>query len=251
MKLTEQQVIVERSNKTVYHVGNEVIKLFHKDHPKADVFNEALIHSYVEESGLPIPEVRSITSENGCWALTLEYVEGETLEDMMKKNPRSWKKYIDRLVDIQIVVSQYHAYHLRNTQDKMADEINSLHEIDASTRYELLQRLRGMPRHTKLCHGDFVPSNIVITKKGTYKILDWAHATQGNAGADAAITYLRFSLDDPKKAEYYLRTYCKKSDTPIQYVQKWLPIVAAGELTKHKAEEAELLMKWISVAEYQ
>jgi len=251
MKMTGKQIITERPNKTVYRVGSDAVKLFQKGHPASAVFNEALIHSYVQEAGLPVPAVKGVTFEDGQWALTMEYAEGETLDELMKKNPRSWKKYIDQLADIQLEVNKYRAYHLRNTQDKMADEINSLKEIDASTRYELLQRLRGMPRHTKLCHGDFVPSNIVIDKKGNYQILDWAHATQGNAGADAAITYMRFSLTDPKKAEYYLKTFCKKSDTAIQYVQKWLPIVAAGELTKHKAEEAELLMKWISVAEYQ
>jgi hypothetical protein len=37
----------------------------------------------------------------------------------------------------------------------------------------------------------------------------------------------------------------------IQYVQKWMPIVAAAQLSKHKESEKDLLMKWISVAEYQ
>lgn len=251
MKLTAKQIIIERPNKTVYHSGDDVIKLFHKDHPKSAVFNEALIHSYIETTGLPIPTVKSVTCEDGRWALTLEYIEGETLDSLMGKNPRKWKTYVDQMVDIQLTVMSHRVYHLNNTQDKMADAINSLKELDASTRYELLQRLRGMPHHTKLCHGDFVPSNIIICKDGSYRILDWAHATQGNAGADAAITYMRFMLEDPKKAEYYIHTYCEKSDTAIQYIQKWMPIVAASEMTKHKPEETELLTKWISVAEYQ
>ena len=86
---------------------------------------------------------------------------------------------------------------------------------------------------------------------GTYRILDWAHASAGNAGADAAITYLRFSLDTPELAEKYLRLVCKKADMAIQYVQTWMPVVAAAQMTKHKETERELLEKWISVAEYQ
>ena len=108
-----------------------------------------------------------------------------------------------------------------------------------------------MKRHTKLCHGDLVPSNIIIREDGSWIVLDWAHATSGNAGADAAITYLRFSLDQPKIADQYLRLFCKKADMAIQYVQTWMPIVAAAQLTKHKEAEKELLEKWISVAEYQ
>ena len=86
-----------------------------------------------------------------------------------------------------------------------------------------------MKRHTKLCHGDFVPSNIILTPDGGYKVIDWAHATSGNAGADAALTYLQFTLEDQDLADKYLKLYSRKSNTAIQYVQKWMPIVAAGQ----------------------
>lgn len=133
----------------------------------------------------------------------------------------------------------------------MIDIINGLTEIDASTRYELLQRIHGMKRHTKLCHGDFVPSNVIIRDDGSYCVIDWAHATSGNAGADAAITYLRFTLEDPELADKYLRLFCRKADMAIQYIQTWMPIVAAAELPRYKGAERELLEQWISVAEYQ
>ena len=252
MTLSNAEVIVERPYKTVYRSGDQVIKLFAKDHPKTGVFNEAYIQTCVEEAGLPVPKVLSVSRIDDCWALAIEYVEGPTLQELMDQNPDRYDEYLSQFVDIQLAVNKFKASHLRNTKNKMEDAINSLkEEIDPSTRYELLQRLHGMPTHTKLCHGDFVPSNIVMLPDGGYKILDWAHATQGNAGADAAITYLKFSLDDPKKAEHYLRLFCTKSDTAIQYVQKWLPIVAAEQLTKQNPDELPLLTKWISVAEYQ
>lgn len=251
MKTTKREIIVEHANKTVYREGGEIVKLFKEGHPKSDVFNEALIHAYVEEAGIPVPEVRAVKCIEGRWALVQEYVEGQTLEQMMLDKPRQYKKLIDRLIDIQIEVTRHRAPKLRNTLTKMSERVDSLkEEIDPSTRYELQQRLSGMARHTKICHGDFVPSNVIILKDGRYKIIDWAHATKGNAGADAAITYLRFSLENEKYAEYYLKSYCLKSDTPIQYIQKWMPIVAANQLTKHIPEERDLLMKWISVAEY-
>jgi hypothetical protein len=54
-----------------------------------------------------------------------------------------------------------------------------------------------------------------------------------------------------KLAEKYLDLYCKKSDTAKQYVQKWIPLVAAARLTKSKAEEKEFLLKWIDVVDYE
>ncbi len=46
-------------------------------------------------------------------------------------------------------------------------------------------------------------------------------------------------------------TFCKKSGTDKRYVQRWLPIVAAAQLTKKRPEEKELLLKWADVVEYQ
>ena len=79
-----------------------------------------------------------------------------------------------------------------------------------------------MPKHNKVCHGDFNPSNIIITEDGTPYIIDWAHATQGNASADVARTYLLFCLEGKQDvADKYLNLFCEKSGTEKKYVQKW------------------------------
>ena len=109
-----------------------------------------------------------------------------------------------------------------------------------------------MPKHAKVCHGDFNPSNIIITEDGTPYILDWAHATQGNASADVARTYLLFCLaGDTDGAKVYLDTFCRMSDTAKQYVEKWMPIVAASQSVKGNAEEREFLLSWVDVVDYE
>jgi len=123
--------------------------------------------------------------------------------------------------------------------------------LDATTRYDLHTRLEGMPKHDKLCHGDFNPSNIIVASDGDY-IIDWSHATQGNASADAARTYLLFWLaGDINGAEAYLDKFCSLSDTAKQYVQKWIPIVAASQLVKGKPQEREFLLHWVNVVDYE
>ena len=247
--MADRIILEEKSYKTVYREGNVIIKEFTASHPKSNVFNEAYIHACVEDAGVPVAKLLGVNLAG--WAIATEYVAGQTLEELMQAHPEKTDEYLERLVDIQLEVSSYRVPHLRNTRLKMEEAIKSLIEIDASTRYELLQRIHGMAQHSKLCHGDLVPSNIVILEDGSYRILDWAHASAGNAGADAAITYLRFSLDTPELAEKYLRLFCKKADMAIQYVQTWMPVVAAQQLTKHRVSERDLLEKWISVAEYQ
>ena len=249
--MANREIIEEKSYKTVYREGNVIVKEFTPSHPKANVFNEAYIHTCVEEAGVSVPRIISVGPANGGWALTMEYVEGTTLEQLMQAEPEKTQEYIERLVDIQIEVCQHRVPKLRNTRYKLEEVINDMTEIDASTRYELLQRIHGMKPHTRLCHGDFVPSNVILRQDGSWCVLDWAHATSGNAGADAAITYMRFSLENPEYADEYLHLYCRKADMAVQYVQKWMPVVAAAQLSKHIESEKELLTKWISVAEYQ
>ena len=200
---------------------------------------------------MDIPKLKEVTQINGEWALLIENREGKTLEEMMKVDRANLEKYMSDFVDLQLKVQSKTATTLPKLKDKLADEIRSLKDLDATERYELLTRLEGMPKHTKLCHGDFNPSNVIVEKNGKMTVIDWTHASQGNASADAAMTYLLFALKDQEVADLYLNTFCKKSDTAKQYVQQWLPIVAAAQLSKENELEKDFLMRWIDVVDYQ
>ena len=250
MKL--DRIIAVRTGKTVYRDGDKVIKVFDSEYSKADILNEALNQARIEETGLNIPKVLEVTMIDGKWAIITEYIEGKTLAQLMKEEPEKFDEYLEKFVDLQIEVHSKKAPLLNKLKDKMDRKITQT-DLDATTRYELHTRLEAMPKHKKVCHGDFNPSNIIIRKDdGTPFILDWAHATQGNASADVARTYLLFCLEgDREKADKYLDLFCKKSDTAKQYVQKWLPIVAASQSVKGKPEEREFLLSWVNVMDFE
>ena len=154
-------------------------------------------------------------------------------------------------MDLQLEVHSKTCPMLNKLKDKMNRKISQT-ELDAATRYDLHTRLEGMPENNKVCHGDFNPSNIIIAEDGTPYILDWSHAAQGNASADAACTYLLFCLaGEEETAEKYLHMFSKKSDTAMPYVQKWMPIVAASQSVKGNANEREFLLSWVNVVDYQ
>lgn len=249
MKL--DKIIAVRTGKTVYKDGDRVIKVFENGYSKADILNEALNQARIEETGLNIPKILGVSTENGKWAIISEYIKGKTLAQLMTENPDKFDEYLERFVDIQMEIHSKKAPLLTKLKDKMNRKINQA-DIDATTRYDLHTRLEGMPRHNKVCHGDFNPSNIIITDDGTPYIIDWAHATQGNASADVARTYLLFWLDgNIEGAKKYMEFFCKKSDTARQYIEKWLPIVAASQSVKGNAEEREFLLSWVDVIDYQ
>lgn len=245
------QIIATRVNKTIYRDGDRAIKLFDESFPKSDILNEALNQARVEEVGLNVPALLEVLKIEGRWAIVSEYIPGKTLRQLMDDEPERLDEYLTLFVNIQLDMHARKAPLLNKLQDKMHRKISAA-PFDATTRYELHTRLNAMPRHDKLCHGDFNPSNIIISERGEPYILDWSHATQGNASADAARTFLLFSLTgEAQAAERYLKRFCEASDTARQYVQKWIPIVAASQSVKGKPGEREFLKRWVDVVEYE
>ena len=248
------RVIAVRNSKTIYRDGDRCVKVFNAEYSKADVLNEALNQARIEETGLNIPKVLEVTMIDGKWAIVSEFIKGKTLAQLIKEAEDDADKkaqYIELLVDLQMDVHAKTCPLLNKLKDKMNRKIAQT-EFDATTRYDLHTRLESMPKHNKVCHGDFNPSNIIIAENGTPYIIDWSHATQGNASADVARTYLLFWLNgDIAGAELYLNTFCKKSDTAKQYVQKWMPIVAASQSVKGNEKEREFLASWVGVVDYQ
>jgi aminoglycoside phosphotransferase (APT) family kinase protein len=248
-----EKIIAVRTAKTIYldREKNKVIKVMGDEYPASDVLSEALNLAAVGETSLKVPRLAEVTRINGKWAIVWEYIKGTTLAELMEKNKDRFNEYLERFVDIQLEMHKYSATRLPLLVDKMHRKILAS-GLDATTRYELRTRLDSLPRHVKLCHGDFNPTNIIITEKDEAYIVDWSHAAQGNASADAAQTYLLFWLaGNISAAGKYLGLFCKKSDTAKQYVEKWISIVSASQLVKAKPQERELLLHWTNVTDYE
>ena len=263
MSDTNYEILAQRKKKVIYKDGDTVLKVFDSDYSKADILNEALNQARIEETGLNVPKLLEVSKIDGKWAIRTEYIPGKTLAQLMEENPGKTDEYLDLFIDIQKEIFSKEAPLLNKIKDKFNRKI-SASRFDATTRYELHTRLESMKNHKKICHGDFTPSNIIISGGASpsptdnqppttnYYILDWSHVTQGNAAADAARTYMLFCLkgmDDI--AEKYLDLFCKKTDTAKQYVQRWMPIVACTQSVKGKPEEQELLERWVNVVEYE
>ena len=247
-----KELVFTSEKKTVYRDGSTAIKEFCDGFPKAEVLNEALCNARVEDiEALNVPKILGVSVIDGKWSILKEFVEGKTLQQLMDENPDRLEEYMEGMVDLHLLIHKQACPLLNKLKEKTIRALKSVEQLDDSTRYELMTRLDGMPKHTKLCHGDFNPSNIIVGDDGKWYVIDWVHASQGNASADVARTYLLLSLKDKKKAELYMDLFCEKTGTEKRYVQGWLPVVAAAQLAYKRPEEKELLESWINVFEYQ
>lgn len=245
------EVMLDRKTKTIYRDNNRTIKLFVENYSKPDILNEALNQARVEETGINMPKLLEVTKMENRWALISEHIEGKSLQELMNEHPEKEEEYMNMFIDIQLNILSKTCPMLNKLKDKMKRKIEEAALSDA-TKYELNARLAGMPRHNKICHGDFNPSNVIIKEDGSAYVIDWAHVTQGNSSADAARTYLLFNLEGKKEeAEEYLNKFSERAGIEKQYIQKWIPIVAAAHLSKASEEEKKFLMNWIDVVDFE
>lgn len=245
------EIMLDRKTKTIYRDNNRTIKLFVENYSKPDILNEALNQARVEETGINMPKLLEVTKMENRWALISEHIEGKSLQELMNEHPEKEEEYMNMFIDIQLNILSKTCPMLNKLKDKMKRKIEEADLSDA-TKYELNARLAGMPRHNKICHGDFNPSNVIIKEDGSAYVIDWAHVTQGNSSADAARTYLLFNLDGKKEeAEKYLNKFSEKAGIEKQYIQKWIPIVAAAHLSKASEEEKKFLINWIDVVDFE
>lgn len=248
-KVHDISTIAERKSKLIYREGDKLYKTFDETYSKSSVLNESLNHARIEETGIKIPKIKEVTVIDGKCAIIMEFIEGVTLEEMMENNPDKIDEYLELFVNIQLDIHSRRSPLLTKFKDKMTDKIFKS-DLDASTRYDLAMRWKEMPDHNSVLHCDFNPSNVIISPDGTPYVIDWAHASQGNASADAAKTYLIFELDGKKDiAERYLKLFCEKTDTDEEYARKWIPLIAAAQLIKGKAENRDILMKHVNSVE--
>ena len=253
MEYNLNKKIAERKTKEVYEDNGKTIKLFIENYSKADILNEALNQTRVEEgTDIYMPKLLEVTKIGNRWALVSEHIEGTPLDVLMEQHPEKFDEYLKTFVEIQLTILSKQVPLLNRIKEKYRRKINEATNIEDNIKYELLQRLEGMKNHTKLCHGDFNPSNIIINEKGEYFVIDWSHATQGNASADVARTFLLFSIQGKKDvAEKYLDLFVEKSGIEKSYIQRWIPIVAAAQMSKGKEEEKEFLHQWIDILDYE
>ena len=246
-----KNIIVERATKVVYSEDGKVFKAFHPMHPKSLVFNEAYIQSTVEELGLPVPRILEVSQIDGKWTLVIEEVAGERLKDLFEKHPERREELMDKFVDLHLKIHSKTAPRLTSFKEKFVRKIDSAKDmLNHIVIYDLKVRLESMPKHKKLCHGSYTLSNVIVDPMGRLHVVDWSHASLGNASGDVALTFIQLSMFDVELADLYMRKYCEKSGTARSYIESWIPIAAAQELTNPSAVNKDLLMQWVDVVDY-
>ena len=86
-----------------------------------------------------------------------------------------------------------------------------------------------MPDGMAVNHCDFHPGNVFFDGSN-YMIIDLLQVCRGDPAADAACSYVSYSMLGMDLEEPYLDMYCEISEIPRERVLQWLPVYAGSIL---------------------
>jgi aminoglycoside phosphotransferase (APT) family kinase protein len=174
----------------------------------------------------------------------------------LRQQPWMMVVYGRLLADIQATINACAAPDLPLWKERLERDIRTAPPLTESSRQAALQALASLPGGSTLCHGDFHPDNVIMTRRGPV-VIDWMTAVCGNSAADVARTSVLLSQGEippgtPARAlislfrsmfhRAYLNHYLHRSHLTRAAVTAWeLPIVAARLNEGIESEQASLL----------
>jgi uncharacterized protein (TIGR02172 family) len=241
--------------------GGYVLKLYKSCIPKGNIECEYGNTRLMGSCGVRTPEAIKLIEHDGRSGIVLKYITGKSLRELML-NPFTIKKYSKMLARLQYQMHQKKNEGLPRLKELVAENIKKAPILSDQQKLQVLKLLSSIPDGNSICHGDFYPGNIMISKNGAV-ILDWMMAGSGAPAADVARTTLLLLIPQLpegspwlKKMVYhkirqtinrfYLEEYCRLSKViPADIIRWTIPIAAASLIDQWSAAEEQQLYAMI------
>jgi len=262
--LSESLRIAEGATAEVFAWGEGyVLKLYRDGAPPHEAEQEARRARAASASGLRTPAVIEVLTVEGRQGVIYERVEGVTVLQMLLERPEQGAALAGELADLQVKMHGCSVSGLPSQRARLQQKIEEVNDLPAERKDKILRALDRLPDGDALCHGDFHPSNILLTQEGPV-IIDWVDATQGHPLADVARTYMmlqtgrlpdvmpedqRHQIELLRQQFYtaYLDRYRQLHPFSHSELDAWLPPIAAGRLSEQLTpSEREMVIRMAS-----
>lgn len=165
----------------------KVLKLLFDEDGAEDAEREAHVTAFAREAGLPAPKIWGVETVNGRPGIVMERVGGPTMLRWGTSLP--WRVYTGAkiLARLHTEIHSKTGGEIPNLRERLRRNIEDSEVIGEDLRAPALERLASLPDGDVVCHGDFHPDNIIMSKAGPV-IIDWEFGTKGVPEADVART---------------------------------------------------------------
>ncbi len=209
-----------------------------------------------------IPKVYDFIEMDGRSGIIYERINGTTMLKVISTKPWKLSKEAHRLARLHKSIQQKIDFELPKYTDRLKSSISEVALLSDDLKEKLYKYIDTLPDDNILCHGDFHPDNILITKNNAI-IIDWMTATKGNPLADVARTSIMLKFGDvPGKSRMkkklidlfrkklfleYIKEYINISKVNINQIKKWeLPIAAARLIEWLPESEKRNLLSFVT-----
>ena len=236
-----------------------ILKLYRDWCPPDWVDYEARIARAIYESGIPSPAAGEIIEVNGRRGLIYERLDGVSMLQDLNARPWMLLKHARSLAELQVKVNQQSITGLPSYKDRLRHDIDNTPHINDGLRNKALLMLEALPDGKSVCHGDYHPGNVIITKNGSV-VIDWMTASAGNPWADVTRTSLLLSIGAKAARKQippiirmfvslYHRTYLNRYRMLVHEIgnepNRWMPVIAAARLNEDIVPERGALIKMV------
>jgi uncharacterized protein (TIGR02172 family) len=259
MKSLDKPIATGRTAEVFAWDEDTVLKLYYDWCPAHWADQELRTARLVHQAGVPSPAILDMVTVAGRQGLVYERVVGPSMLDAIIKNPLNLIKYARMMACLQVKMHRCSGDELASQRSSVIWAINHASELPEDRRQAILEKLEVLPDGDRLCHGDFHPSNIIVTSQGPL-VIDWMTAVRGSPAADIARTYLLLSQGDAPSGGFmlqlvlllrkvlvreYLNAYASQQTEYVNQFKAWLPVMAAARLNENIASEKDKLLKFI------
>ena len=172
----------------VFAYGEDrVLKLLFDEDGAEAAEREAHITTAAVEAGLSAPRIWETLAVNGRPGIVMERVEGATMMRWGTTFP--WRIYTGAkmMARLHAEVHSKAGEDIPDLRDRLRRGIEESEAVEEDLRGPALERLESLPDGDRICHGDFHPDNLIMTKAGPV-IIDWEFGARGVPEADIART---------------------------------------------------------------
>jgi uncharacterized protein (TIGR02172 family) len=219
-----------------------VLKLFKDSVKDGDVDCEARVVKAVRSAGLAAPMVGEKINVNGRTGLIYERINGPTMFEYCKKKQSELPRCARIMTKMHAEIHMCNKVTGLKSQREWLKKLigaGSTNGLPEDLQIEMLETLSGMPEGDRLCHNDFWPGNIVMSKQGPV-VIDWGGTAIGNPLSDVARTLVLKEVgllpQQPQRNKQlmigfygsYLKRYFRLCPGDEQEVVVWASIIAAA-----------------------
>ncbi|RAS99091.1 aminoglycoside phosphotransferase [Bacillus cereus] len=236
-------LIAKGNTAEIYLYDNKIVKLFKDYLPDTESMNEAKKQKYACSCGLPVPNIFEVIKIQNRQAIIMEYIKGDSIGNLLLNNLNKAEHYINICVNEQKKIHSIcvNTDEIESMRGRLERQIKSVHKLDEKQKENILNKLHSIKFEPRLCHGDFHPFNLILSKKNV-NIIDWVDASSGDIRADVFRTYLLYAQSHIELAEMYLQIYCNNTDLTRDEIFQWAPIISVARFTEKVSPQNEVYL---------